>query len=188
MATGSKLVIYVALAGNGAIAVTKFVAASITGSSAMLTEAVHSVADTSNQALLLWGLHRAKRPADEEFPFGHGKEIYFWSFVVAIMIFALGAGVSIYEGIKHLLHPVAVENPMVNYIVLAIAMVFEGLAWFFALKGFRAAKGRMGYFQAVRHGKDPTMFVVLFEDSAARNKLPIVNSFNICPHIFVFVF
>ncbi|MFQ5490905.1 MAG: cation diffusion facilitator family transporter, partial [Phycisphaerae bacterium] len=105
MAAGSKKVIYAALAGNAGIAVTKFVAAGLTGSSAMLAEAIHSVVDTGNQLLLLWGMKRAALPADGEFPFGHGKEVYFWSFVVAILIFAVGAGVSLYEGIKHLLHP-----------------------------------------------------------------------------------
>jgi len=167
MASGSKAVIYAALLGNAAIAVTKFGAAAVTGSSAMLSEAVHSVVDTGNQGLLLWGLRRARQPPDEEFPLGHGKEIYFWSFVVSILIFALGAGISIYEGIKHVLHPTELTNPVVNYIVLGLAMIFEGAAWLFAWKGFRKAKGRQGYLEAVHHGKDPTLFVVLFEDSAA---------------------
>jgi len=167
MAGDSKKVIYAALAGNSAIAITKFAAAAFTGSSAMLSEAIHSVVDTGNQALLLWGIRKAKRPPDEHFPYGYGKEIYFWSFVVAIMIFAVGAGVSIYEGVKHLLHPREMTNPNLNYIVLALAMVFEGAAWWFAWLGFRKTKGGMGYLEAVRRGKDPTLFVVLFEDSAA---------------------
>ncbi len=167
MAKGSRKVIYAALAGNAGIAVTKFIASAVTGSSAMLSEAIHSVVDTGNQLLLLWGLKRASRPADERFPLGHGKEVYFWSFVVAILIFAVGAGVSLYEGIKHVLHPNPVENVGVSYVVLAIAVVFEGAAWWFALRGFRAAKGERGYFEAVRAGKDPTLFVVLLEDSAA---------------------
>ncbi len=167
MAAGSKTVIYAALVGNAGIAVTKFVAASLTGSSAMLAEAIHSVVDTGNQVLLLWGLRQAAKPPDENFPLGYGKEVYFWSFVVAVLIFAVGAGVSIYEGIKHLLDPHVVENATVNYIVLSIALVFEGGAWWFAWRGFRAAKGELGYFEAVRRGKDPTLFVVLFEDSAA---------------------
>ncbi|MCP4247369.1 MAG: cation diffusion facilitator family transporter, partial [bacterium] len=116
---------------------------------------------------LLWGIKQADRPADERFPLGHGKEVYFWSFVVAILIFAVGAGVSVYEGIKHLLHPHLAEHVGLSYIVLAMAMVFEGAAWWLALRGFRAVKGRRGYLEAVRAGKDPTMFVVLFEDSAA---------------------
>jgi cation diffusion facilitator family transporter len=167
VAAGSKAVIYAALFGNLAIAVTKFAASAFTGSSAMLSEAVHSLVDTGNQGLLLWGLRRSKRPPDAEFPLGHGKEIYFWSFVVAILIFALGAGISIYEGIKHVLHPRELTNPTINYVVLGVAVLFEGAAWLFAWRGFRKAKGRLGTLAAVHRGKDPTLFVVLFEDSAA---------------------
>jgi len=167
MASESKAVILAALVGNALIAVTKFTAAAITGSSAMLSEAIHSVVDTGNQFLLLWGLRQARKPANELFPFGHGKEVYFWSFVVAILIFAVGAGVSLYEGVLHLLHPTPVTSPEVSYAVLALAMLFEGGAWLFALRGFKKAKGELGYFEAVHHGKDPSMFTVLFEDSAA---------------------
>jgi len=167
MASSSKKVIIAALLGNGLIAVTKFFAAAWTGSSAMLSEGIHSLVDTGNQMLLLYGLKRAQKPADEQFPFGHGKEVYFWSFVVAILIFAVGAGVSTYEGIQHVLHPREIENPMINYIVLGAAMIFEGGAWYFAFREFNRAKGRWGYLEAVQKGKDPTMFVVLFEDSAA---------------------
>lgn len=167
MAASSKKVIIAALIGNSLIAITKFGAAAITLSSAMLSEAIHSLVDTGNQILLLYGLKRSQKPADKEFPFGYGKELYFWSFVVAIMIFAVGAGISIYEGIQHLLHPKPIHKPMVNYIVLAMAMLFEGAAWFFALRAFREHKGKMGYLRAVREGKDPSLFVVLFEDSAA---------------------
>lgn len=167
MASGSKKVIYAALVGNAAISVTKFVAATLTGSSAMLSEGVHSLVDTGNQVLLLYGMKRARRPADAGFPFGHGKEIYFWSFAVAIMIFAVGAGVSLYEGVIHLVHPEPMSSPTINYVVLGLAMVFEGFAWFFAWREFSRVKGRLGYFEAVSRGKDPTLFVVLFEDSAA---------------------
>ncbi|MCH8846089.1 MAG: cation transporter [Proteobacteria bacterium] len=167
MASSRKLVIYAALAGNALIAIMKFIAASITGSSVMFSEGIHSVVDTGNQMLLLYGLKQAKKPADDRFPFGHGKEIYFWSFIVAIMIFAVGAGISIYEGIHRLLNPAPLENILVNYIVLSLAIVFEGAAWFFALKEFKQAKGQWGYIEAVQRGKDPTLFVVLFEDSAA---------------------
>ncbi len=166
-ANATSKVIIAALLGNAAISITKFFAAFTTGSSAMLSEGIHSLVDTGNQILLLHGLKQAKKPADEDFPFGHGKEIYFWSFIVAILIFAVGAGVSIYEGIRHVLHPVPMENPMVNYIVLALAIVFEGGAWFFAFKEFGKVKGKRGYVEAVKRGKDPSMFVVLFEDSAA---------------------
>jgi cation diffusion facilitator family transporter len=166
-ASSSRKVIYAALAGNTLIALTKFVSASITGSSAMLSEGIHSLVDTGNQILLLHGMRQAKKPADERFPFGHGKEVYFWSFVVAIMIFALGSGISIYEGVIHMRHPEPLHNPYINYIVLGLAMLFEGIAWSFALTEFSKAKGKWGYIEAVQRGKDPTMFVVLFEDSAA---------------------
>lgn len=167
MSGSSKKVIYAALIGNALVAVTKFFAAVLTGSSAMLSEGIHSVVDTGNQLLLLLGLHRAKKPADERFPFGHGKEVYFWSFVVALLIFAVGAGVSIYEGIHHLANPEPIKNPYINYIVLGLAILFEGVAFYFALTEFSRAKGKWGYLEAVKKGKDPTTFVVLFEDSAA---------------------
>ena len=167
MSAASKKVIYAALLGNTLIAVIKFVASAMTGSSAMLSEGIHSLVDTGNQVLLLVGIKRSQRPAGPKFPYGHGKEVYFWSFVVAIMIFAVGAGISVYEGIKHLLHPATLADPTINYIVLGLAMLFEGIAWSIALKEFRKVKGAMGYFEAVHRGKDPTMFLVLFEDSAA---------------------
>ncbi|MCU7796207.1 MAG: cation diffusion facilitator family transporter [Candidatus Thiodiazotropha sp. (ex Myrtea spinifera)] len=167
MATGSKKVIFAALIGNALISITKFIAAFLTGSSAMLSEGIHSIVDTGNQGLLLYGIARAKRPADENFPFGHGKEIYFWSFIVAILIFALGGGISIYEGIKHISHLEPIENPLINYIVLGLAMVFEGAAWLFAFREFSRAKGKWGYVEAIQRAKDPSIFVVLFEDSAA---------------------
>ncbi|MGV6858369.1 MAG: cation diffusion facilitator family transporter [bacterium] len=160
-------VIYAALIGNLLIAITKFIAAFITGSSAMLSEGIHSTVDTGNQILLLYGLKQAKKPADEDFPFGHGKEVYFWSFVVAILIFALGAGISLYEGVHHVLHPQEMSNPIINYIVLGLAIVFEGAAWSIALKEFTRIKGSVGYIEAIQRGKDPSVFVVLFEDSAA---------------------
>lgn len=167
MSSSRKSVIYAALIGNGLIAIMKFGAASISGSSAMFSEGVHSLVDTGNQIFLLHGLKQAQKPADARFPFGHGKEVYFWSFVVAIMIFAIGSGISIYEGVHHLLEPVPVTNPMINYIVLGLALVFEGAAWAFAMREFSRAKGDWGYIEAVKRGKDPTIFVVLFEDSAA---------------------
>jgi len=163
----SKPVIYAAMGGNLLIAITKFVAAAFTGSSAMLSEGIHSVVDTGNQGLLLLGLKRASRPPSAQFPFGHGKEVYFWSFVVALLIFAVGAGVSIYEGINHILHPEPMQSPLINYIVLGLGILFEGASWAFALNAFRKTKGKWGYVQAVRRGKDPTMFMVVFEDSAA---------------------
>ena len=167
MSASSKKVIYAALVGNFLIAITKFVAASISGSSAMLSEGIHSLVDTGNQLLLLHGLKRSKRPADEQFPFGYGKEVYFWSFVVAILVFALGAGISIYEGVHRLMVPQPLGDPTINYVVLGIAMLFEGGAWYFAFREFSRVKGSAGYIEAVQKGKDPTLFVVLFEDSAA---------------------
>jgi cation diffusion facilitator family transporter len=167
MSASSKKVIYAALVGNALIAATKFAAAAMTGSSAMFSEGIHSVVDTGNQVLLLHGIRKARKPPCDRFPFGHGKEIYFWSFAVAILIFAVGSGVSLYEGIIHTIHPEPMSNPMVNYIVLGLAMLFEGAAWFFAFTEFKKAKGQWGYIEAVQRGKDPIMFVVLFEDSAA---------------------
>jgi cation diffusion facilitator family transporter len=164
---GSKKVIYAALAGNALIAITKFAAGSYTGSSAMLSEAIHSVVDTGNQGLLLLGIARARRPADEEHPFGYGMELYFWAFVVAILIFGLGAGISFYEGVKKLADPHPVSNFGINYAVLAAAMVFEGAAWLVAFREFNKARGRRGFLEEVRRSKDPTVFTVLFEDSAA---------------------
>ncbi|WP_214470282.1 cation diffusion facilitator family transporter [Mesorhizobium sp. dw_380] len=164
---GSKTVIYAALAGNLAIAVTKFAAAFSTGSSAMLSEGVHSLVDTGNGSLLLYGMHRAARPADRSHPLGHGRELYFWSFIVALLVFALGAGVSFYEGIVHIMAPEPVANIKVNYIVLGLSFLFEGSSWLVALKEFRQQKGREGWLQAVRSSKDPSVYTVLFEDSAA---------------------
>lgn len=115
MATDSRKVIVAALIGNFLIAITKFFAAFVTHSAAMFAEGIHSVADTGNQVLLLFGLHRAKQPASEEFPFGHGKEVYFWSFVVAVLLFSVGSGVSIYEGVHSVMHPEPIEDAFVNY-------------------------------------------------------------------------
>jgi cation diffusion facilitator family transporter len=167
LAGSSKKVIYAALIGNALIAVTKFAAAALTQSSAMMAEGIHSVVDTGNQVLLLYGLRRARKPPDRRYPFGHGKEVYFWAFAVAILIFGVGAGFSMYEGVRHLLHPGPIRNPAINYIVLGLAVLFEGAAWFFAFTEFTKAKGKWGYLEAVHRGKDPTIFVVLFEDSAA---------------------
>ncbi len=163
----STKVILAALVGNFLIAVTKFTAAWFTGSSAMFSEAVHSTVDTGNQGLLLYGLKRSKRPADAQHPFGHGQELYFWAFVVAILIFGLGAGVSIYEGIAKIQDPHEITNPVVNYVVLAMAMVFEAGACWVAFKEFNRRRGALGYFEAIRRSKDPSIFTVLLEDSAA---------------------
>ena len=164
----SRKVIYAALVGNTLIAITKFAAAAWTGSSAMLSEAVHSVVDTGNQCLMLYGMKRAARPADARHPFGYGPELYFWTFVVAILILAGGAGVSIYEGIDKVRHPHAHTDAWINYIVLGAALIFEGAAWMVAFREFSRTRKRGGTFMnAVRVSKDPTVFTVLFEDSAA---------------------
>ena len=165
--SGSRRVIYAALAGNMAIALTKFAAAAFTGSSAMLSEGVHSLVDTGNGALLLYGMHRAARPPDRTHPLGHGRELYFWSFIVALLVFALGAGVSFYEGIIHIMAPEPVVNAKVNYIVLGLSFLFEGSSWLVALREFRKQKGKQGWLQAVQSSKDPSVYTVLFEDSAA---------------------
>ena len=156
-----------AMAGNGLIAVTKIIATVVTGSSAMLSEAVHSIVDTGNQALLLWGIKRSSKPADELHPFGYGMELYFWTFVVAILIFAIGAGVSLYEGFSKINNPQQVKYIYINYIVLGFAVIFEGGAWIVAFREFRKRKGKLGYLKAMQVSKDPTVFTVLFEDSAA---------------------
>lgn len=165
--SGSRLVIYAALAGNLCIAIAKFVAAGLSGSSAMLSEGVHSLVDTINELLLLYGLRRAEKQPDSAHPFGYGRELYFWSFIVALLVFAAGAGVSAYEGIQHIRHPEPARNHLISYTVLGISVVFEGASWWVALREFRASKGSMGYFEAFRRSKDPTTFTVLLEDSAA---------------------
>ncbi|GAB3678727.1 cation diffusion facilitator family transporter [Salinisphaera aquimarina] len=165
--SGSKTVILAALTGNFLIAVSKFVASVFTGSTAMFAEGIHSVIDTGNQGLLLYGMKRASKPPDAKFPFGYGKEIYFWSFMVAVLLFTLGAGLSIFEGVEKILHPEPISHPYINYIVLGLAILFEGTSWFIAAKEFRRIKGSWGVLEAVRRGKDPNKFLVLFEDTAA---------------------
>jgi len=165
--SSSKTVIYAALAGNLLVATTKFAAAAYTGSAAMLSEAIHSTVDTGNQVLLLFGIRRAARPATAAHPFGHGLQLYFWTFVVAVLIFGVGASVSILEGIDKIRTPHPVENAWVNYLVLGLALLFEGAVWLIALRAFSATKGNRSWLDAVRQSKDPTVFTVLFEDTAA---------------------
>jgi cation diffusion facilitator family transporter len=164
---GSRKTVYAALASNLAIALTKFVAASFTGSSAMWSEGVHSLVDSGNQALLLYGMRRAKRPPDARFPFGYGKEVYFWAFVVALLVFATGGGLSFYEGWQHLQERRELANPFVNYVVLGIAIAVEGSSWLVAFRQFGRVRGERGVVEAVKRVKDPTVIAVLFEDSAA---------------------
>jgi len=166
-ADSTKFTVYAALAGNVLVAATKFAAAAVSGSASMLSEAVHSVVDTLNELLLLYGLRRAARRADPSHPFGYGREVYFWSFIVAVLLFALGAGVSVYQGIVRLQQPTPIENVVVNYTVLALSFVFEAITWNISHRAFRAAKGDLSYWAAFRASKDPPAFIVLFEDTAA---------------------
>lgn len=165
--TSSRQVVYAALAGNLLVAMTKTCAAIWTGSAAMLSEAIHSAVDTGNEMLLLYGMRRSVRRADPDHPIGYGREIYFWSFIVALLVFALGAGISVYEGIEHIREPEPIRHPLVNYLVLALALVFEGVSWGISLRQFNAVKGALGYYDAFRRSKDPPSFMILFEDSAA---------------------
>lgn len=171
MKSGSSeapITIYGAAAANLVVAIAKFVAAAFTGSSAMLSEGIHSVADTGNQLLLLLGVRRSRVPPDELHPFGYGKELYFWSLVVAIVLFGVGGGMSVYEGIIHLQHPEPIENPLWSYIVLAIGVVVEGAAWLIALRAMLRVRAKdQSLWHALRTSKDPTIFTVLGEDSAA---------------------
>src|SRR5262249_25898168 len=149
--SSSKRVVCAALAGNLLVALVKFGAAWWTGSSAMLSEAVHSLVDTSNQGMLLYGIHRARLPPDERHPLGYGRELYFWSFIVSLQMFMLGAGVTFYEGLDRIRDPRPIVDPYVSYIVLACALVFESTTWTIALRSFRKAKGDLGYFEAAQH-------------------------------------
>ncbi len=163
----SQFAIYAAVVGNVAIAITKFVAAAFTGSAAMLSEAIHSVVDTGNGGLMLLGVHKSRKPPDSDHPFGHGHELYFWTLVVGVLVFAVGGGMSTYEGILHILHPAVPENPAWSYSTLGIAAVFEGTTWLFGWKAFAAERGRRGVLQTIHETKDPTSFTVLLEDTAA---------------------
>ena len=167
MASESKLAIYAAAGGNLAIAASKFVAFAFTGSSAMLTEAAHSVVDTGNQGLLLLGLRRAARPPNEKHPFGHGMELYFWSFVVALLVFALGGAFSIYEGVRHLTHPEPMTKPWINFTVLGVAIVLEGGSFLVALREHRRRHPERAFLNSIRASKDPSLFAVLLEDAGA---------------------
>jgi cation diffusion facilitator family transporter len=168
MKGSAKRVILAALAANLLIAATKLVAAWVTRSSAILSEGIHSLVDSGNQILLLHGERRALLPADEEFPFGHGKEIYFWSFVVSILVFSLGAGISLFEGITHIMEPSKMRDVQVNYLIIAASLLFEGVSWVISVREFGKAKTPgQSYLLAIRQGKDPSLFLVVLEDTAA---------------------
>jgi cation diffusion facilitator family transporter len=165
--SSTVLAVWAALAGNLMVALAKSVAAAMTGSAAMTSEAVHSLIDTVNEVLLLYGISRSARPADRTHPLGYGRELYFWSFVVALLIFALGAGVSVYEGLGHIVVPQPIERPGVIFAVLAASLAFEGTSWWISMRAFGAAKRNLGWWEAFRRSKDPPAFIVVFEDSAA---------------------
>jgi cation diffusion facilitator family transporter len=164
----SKVAIYGALIANSGIAAMKFTAAVFTGSSAMVSEGIHSVVDTGNQLLLLLGISRSKRPADKSHPFGHGKELYFWTLIVSILIFGVGGGMSVYEGIIHLHNPEPLEDPFWNYVVLGLAAVFEGIVFIIAIRSLNKQNpSKAGFWKKLNASKDPTLFVVIYEDGAA---------------------
>jgi cation diffusion facilitator family transporter len=168
VSTERPVTVYGTIAANAVIAVSKFAAGLISGSSAMLSEGIHSVVDTGNELLLLLGIHRSEKPADALHPFGYGKELYFWRLIVAILLFGLGGGMSIYEGISHLQHPAVIRDPTWNYVVLGIAFIAEGTSWVVALKKLLEKKQKgQGLWQALRASKNPAVFTVLAEDSAA---------------------
>ena len=183
MANASSKVLYAALAGNLLVTVTKFIAAAITHSSAMLSEAVHSLVDTTNEVLLIYGEHQATRQADASHPLGYGRELYFWSFVVALLIFTVGAGVSTFQGVMHILNPVELERPVVNYVVLGVAFVFELGSWVVAFREFRARKGSDGYIEAAVETRDPSTLMVFFEDSAAMAGIAIALGGTLATHL-----
>jgi cation diffusion facilitator family transporter len=167
MAEGSRKVVIAALIGNLAIAVTKSVAAAVSGSSGMLSEAVHSFVDTGNELLLLYGMKRAARPPDAKHPFGYGRELYFWSFIVALLIFAVGSVVTLFEGVTHIIDPEPIKRPVINYVVLGVSFLFEGFSWIIAWREFRTMQGGLSIRKAIHYSKDPPKFMVLLEDSAA---------------------
>jgi divalent metal cation (Fe/Co/Zn/Cd) transporter len=175
----STLVVYAALASDIFVAITKIVAAVWTGSAAMASEAIHSVVDTSNEILLLYGIYRSRGRPDWTHPLGYGRELYFWSFIVALLVFALGASFSIYEGVQRVLKPVPIQAPIVNYVVLSLAFLLEGSASIVSLRQFTAEKGALGCYEAFRRSKDPPSFMTLFEEarpSSALRSLALASS------------
>jgi cation diffusion facilitator family transporter len=167
MAGGSKLVVYGAIGANLAIAAAKFTAAFFTGSAAMLSEGIHSLVDSGNGLLILLGLSRATKPATEEHPFGYGKELYFWTMIVAVLIFAVGGGISLYEGWIHIQKPAPLTDPTWNYWVLGLAVLFEGIACTLAFREFNKTRGDAGFWKALRASRDPAVYAILLEDLAA---------------------
>lgn len=182
----STTAIIAAITGNLLVAATKIIAAVFTGSSAMLSEAIHSLVDTGNGLLMLYGIHRSRKPADEYHQFGYGRELYFWSLMVAVSIFAVGGGISVYEGILHLSRPAAIENPLWNYVVLGISFVFESSSLYFGWRAFRVTRRNKTIFKTIRDSKDPTTFTVVLEDSTAVIGLLIAFFGILFGHLFDF--
>ncbi|ALL07334.1 cation transporter [Pedobacter sp. PACM 27299] len=176
--------IYSALAANLLIAITKFIAGGFTNSSSMISEGIHSLVDTINQVLLLYGLKKSRKAPDQSRPFGYGKELYFWSFIVAILIFGLGGGISIYQGIQHIIKPEPVNNPLINYGVLILCLLFEGWSLRIAIREFNQQRNGLSWWKAIVKSKDPSSFLVLFEDGAAVLGLLIVFIFMLVGHNF----
>lgn len=172
---GSNKSIYSALLANLLIALTKFIAGGLSSSAAMISEGIHSLVDTINQLLLLFGLKQSRKPADALRPFGYGKELYFWSFIVSILIFGLGGGLSIYQGIIHIIHPDELRDPTWNYIVLLVSVIFEGASLYIAYKEFNLSRGNESFWKAIIRSKNPANFLVLFEDGGAVLGLLIVG-------------
>ncbi|HEX8503836.1 MAG TPA: cation diffusion facilitator family transporter [Hymenobacter sp.] len=166
-ASSSKFAIYGAIAANVAIAISKFVAAFYTGSSAMLSEGIHSLVDSGNGILILYGVKQSEKPADARHPFGRSKELYFWALIVAILVFSVGGGMSFYEGVQHIKHPAPISDPTWNYVVLGLSLVFEGISCFLAFRAFNHERGDLGFWASIRRSKDPAVFAILLEDLAA---------------------
>jgi|SRR6478735_3723692 len=163
----SRWVIYGALAANAAVCVAKFTAALLSGSAALLSEGIHSLADTGNEILLLLGLRRSQKPADSSHPYGYGKEQYFWSLIVALVLFSVGGGTSIYEGVRRLMHPQRVEHSLANYVVIGVAFVFESGSLWLGIRNLRARQSEGSLLSAIQRSKDPSVFTVVAEDIAA---------------------
>ncbi|WP_046245306.1 cation diffusion facilitator family transporter [Hymenobacter terrenus] len=183
-ASSSKFAIYGAIGANVAIAISKFVAAFYTGSSAMLSEGIHSLVDSGNGVLILFGVRQAEKPADARHPFGRSKELYFWALIVAILVFSVGGGMSFYEGIQHLQHPVPLSDPTWNYVVLGLSLLFESISCFLAFRAFNSERGDRPFWASIRSSKDPAVFAILLEDLAALLGLLIALAGVFFGHLF----
>ena len=180
----NKASIYSALIANILISTIKFIAGFYTNSSSMISEGIHSLVDTINQILLLYGLKKSKKPPDKKRPFGYGRELYFWSFFVSILIFGLGGGLSIYQGVLHIINVEQLGDPTWNYVVLGLSFIFDGTSLLIALKEFNKARGELTFWKAIIDSKDPSSFLVLFEDGAAVLGLLIVFILMVCSHAY----